>query len=92
MEEKKTVYYRIKDTEIIGKSEDGRCSIWEDGRWVPDKNHIIMDHLMGYDPCEPDDSPYKMFNTSIMDEIEQITKEQAEEYTGYNNSQNGGGK
>ena len=36
-----------------------------------------MDHLMGYDPSEPVDSPYAIGNTSIIDEIEEISFDKA---------------
>ena len=45
--------------------------------WIPDTEHVIKDHLYGYDPSETDHSPYKMFNESIMDEIEEISADEA---------------
>ena len=36
-----------------------------------------MDHLVGYDPSEPADSPYAIGNTSIIDEIEEISFDKA---------------
>ena len=59
----------------------GRCineGVYEKQQWVPDTKHEILDRLMGYDPY--DDSPYGFGSTSIMDEIEEITEEQAEAF------------
>ncbi len=39
-----------------------------------------MDRLMGYDPTEPPGSPYAMMNSSVMDEIEEISEEKAKEF------------
>ena len=36
-----------------------------------------MDHLMGYDPSEPPDSPYAIGSTDVLDEIEEISKAKA---------------
>ena len=36
-----------------------------------------MDHLVGYDPHEPADSPYMLGNLSIMEKIEEISYEEA---------------
>ena len=33
---------------------------------------------MGYDPTETNDSPYKIGNTDIMDDIEKITEDEFE--------------
>ena len=47
---------------------------WDEGdeAWC-----MIHDRLMGYDASEPDDSPYAMGNTDIMNKIEEITEEEA---------------
>ena len=81
MKEKNTTYYLIRNR-IIGKREkDSECFdyLYKDGDWVPDKDCVIMDHLFGYDPYEPDDSPYKIGNLSIMEKIEEISCEEAME-------------
>ena len=75
-----TTYYLIRD-KIVGKRENCdacyRDYLFRDGRWEPDDKSVIMDHLMGYDPYEPDDSPYKVGSTSVMDEMEEIPEGRA---------------
>ncbi|MBP5654812.1 MAG: hypothetical protein J6X33_04805 [Clostridiales bacterium] len=61
----------------LGKKEDGRYYLYKNGVWVDDDRNLIQDKLMGYDPYEPADSPYKMYNLTIMDEIEEIPAEKA---------------
>ena len=80
MEEKKTVYYLIYDRVIAKRDKDGECDrdyIFREGKWVHDSDHVIMDHLVGYDPSEPEDSPYRFGSTSILMEMEEISFEQA---------------
>ena len=71
-----TTYYLILDT-IPGKREKEenriRDYLFQDGRWVPDTERAIKDRLMGYDPCEPPDSPYGIGNPEIMREIKTIS-------------------
>ncbi len=69
MTKKKTVYYLIYG-KILGKQEDGIYYCFERNEWVLDNKILITDYLMGYDPCEPDDSPYKIGNLDIIDKIE----------------------
>jgi hypothetical protein len=68
-----TKYYLIRDR-IIGKRENG-CDdyLLKDGKWVDDEKHVIGDHLIGYDP----DPFYGIGNMEIMDEIKEISKEDA---------------
>lgn len=80
MEEKKTVYYLIHDRVIAKREKDGdynRDYILREGKWVVDSDHVIMDHLAGYDPSEPEDSPYRFGSTSILMEMDEISLEQA---------------
>ena len=76
-------YYLIYD-HILGKEEDGRYFVYKDKQWVPDNECLIMDHLMGYDPGEPPDSPYGSGCTDIMNEIKEIPFEKAMELMGEN--------
>ena len=69
-----TVYYLIRERRL-GKKEDDGYFLYKDGEWVPDTRNVILDLLMGYDPN--DDSPYGFGSLSIMDEIEEITEEEA---------------
>ena len=73
-----TTYYWIREVRL-GKKDENGYFLFEKNQWVKDEKNYILDKLMGYDPCEPDDSPYKMDNLSIMDEVEEITEERAKE-------------
>lgn len=80
MEEKKIVYYLIHDRVIAKREKDGdydRDYILRAGRWVEDSGHLIMDHLVGYDPSEPEDSPYRFGSTSVLMEMDEIPVDQA---------------
>ena len=74
-------YYLILKR-IVGRESGGGYSIFRHGQWEPDTEWMIMDRLMGYDPSEPPDSPYGIGNTAVMDEIEEITCQEAVRYTG----------
>lgn len=78
---KQETYYLIYDR-ILGKEEEGKYYIFKDNQWVPDVESVIMDHLMGYDPSEPSDSPYGIGCTDIMNEIREIAPEKAAEFMG----------
>ena len=71
-----TAYYLILKNRL-GKEEDGRYFLFENAKWIPDTGNVIRDRLMGYDPCEPEDSPYRTVCLSIMDQIEQIPEDRA---------------
>jgi hypothetical protein len=38
---------------------------------------VINDHLVGYDPYEPEGSPYGFGSSGILFEMEEITEEEA---------------
>ena len=68
-------YYYIKDLSLFAKGEGThKYYIYKDGEWVLDTERIVSDRLMGYDPYEDDDSPYKIGNTAIMNNIEEISE------------------
>ncbi len=79
---KNTSYYLIEGY-LLGKEEENeegtKYFLWQDGQWVPDEKSVIFGYFMGFDPTESEDSPYAVGNLSIMDEIEEITEEQAKE-------------
>ncbi len=79
----KNISYYLIEGYLLGKEEDNdegtKYYLWQDGQWVPDEKSVIFGYFMGFDPTEEDDSPYAVGNTSIMDEIEEITEEQAQE-------------
>ena len=74
-------YYLIWN-EVLGKEENGSYYIYRDGTWVPDKESIIRDRLIGYDPFEPPGSPYGIGNGSVMAEMDEITYEEAKKIMG----------
>ena len=76
-------YYLIWDS-IVGKQEEGKYYIFRDGMWDPDRDSLIMDRLVGYDPSEPPGSPYGFGNGSVMAEMDEITYERAAELIGEN--------
>ena len=76
-------YYLILE-HIVGMRKNGIYYLYEDGEWRVDERCMIMDRLMGYDPSEPPGSPFGIGNDSIMDEIEDITYEEAMELIGEN--------
>ena len=57
MNDRNTKYYLLWNT-VVGKSDSNGFFLFEDGQWHSDKDHVIMDHLYGYDPFEPENSPY----------------------------------
>ena len=81
MNHPKTTYYLIRDR-IVGKTSQDRCYIFANGAWTPDTDRLIMDHLAGFDPFEPEDSPYRYGSASVLFEIEEITAKRAAALTG----------
>ncbi len=76
-----TRYYLVYDR-IVGKRENyGDCWfkewLFQDGEWVPDTDFVIMDHLVGFDPTEPPESPYRIGSTSVLMEMDEISEDQA---------------
>ena len=67
-------YYLIRERRL-GKTQDDGYYLYDNGEWIPDEKNVILDHLMGFDPSE--DSFYGFGNAQIMDEMEEITEEQA---------------
>ena len=67
-------YYTIPDRGIVAKGIflNNWIYDYESREWKKDDKYIISDALMGYDPGEPDGSPYGIGSTSAMDEIEHI--------------------
>ena len=79
MEEKKIAYYLIKGR-MLGKREDDKDYLYGEEGWIPDVSMEIMKRLYGFDPSEPEDSPYAVGNTDIMEELEEIGCEKAEKW------------
>ena len=73
MEEKKVSYYLIWGKTIAKQEKTGENRsfyLFRDGKWVEDSGHVVLDHLWGFDPSEPEDSPYRIGSTSILAEME----------------------
>ena len=77
-------YYTIPDRGFVAKGIyfDNWIYDYDSLEWKKDDKYIISDALMGYDPGEPDGSPYGIGSTSAMDEIEHIDYETAMEIIG----------
>ena len=76
MTKKKIVYYLIRKR-ILGKKEGDNYFLFKDAEWVNDEKNVIRDRLMGYDPFEPEGSPYAIGSTCVTDGIEEISSAQA---------------
>lgn len=80
MKEKRVSYYLIRNRILAKRENDGKYDsdyLFRDGKWVKDFRHVIMNHLMGFDSSEPEDSPYRYGNTDILMEIDKISEEHA---------------
>ncbi len=72
-------YYRINDLDLLGKEEDYVPYLFKPGKgWVVDNDNILMDRVMGFDDSEPDNSPYKIGNSSTMDLVKEISQKEAD--------------
>lgn len=67
-------YYLIRGRRLGMAQEDGYY-LYDNGQWIVDERNVVLDHLVGFDPT--DDSFYGFGNSQIMDEMEEITEEQA---------------
>ena len=80
MEEKDVYYFRVWKS-VIGKrvkrGEYYDDYLFKSGKWIVDDEYVIMDHLMGFDPTEPEDSPYRIGSTSVFMEMDEISEETA---------------
>ena len=67
-------YYEDRDRGILAKGSGLHYWIYDfvKREWVFDTKNKISDAIMGYDPSEPEGSPYGIGNTSIMDELKPI--------------------
>ena len=77
-------YYLMNDRGILAKGLNFENWIFdfESREWVKDRKSIISDALMGYDPGEPEGSPYGIGNTSEMSEIKRIDYDTAMQIIG----------
>jgi hypothetical protein len=70
-------YYKIHDLELVGRTVDGNPYIYIKHEWTYDIR--LMDRIYGYDETESD-TPYAMFNDSIMKTVSIITEKEALEF------------
>jgi len=77
MEESVVKYYKIHDLDLVGKTVDGKPFIYINHEWTFDIR--LMDRIYGYDETESD-TPYAMFNSSIMETVSIIPEEKALEF------------
>lgn len=68
-------YFLIKDQNLVGKIDDNVSYIYNKHiqKWVIDESRIIMERLLGYDG-------ESIGNTSMLEKIEEISKEEAEKF------------
>ena len=80
MKDKKAIYYLIHNSTVAKREEsNGVYSgfIFRNGKWISDEQSIILDHLWGYDPSEPEGSPFRFGNESVLREMKEISEEEA---------------
>ena len=70
-------YYLIRGRRL-GMARDDGYFLFDNGEWKEDERNVIRDHLMGFDPN--DDTFYGFGNANIMDEMEEITAEEAQRF------------
>ena len=71
------VTYYLMYGSKLGKYDNGRYLLYIDNQWVKDEDYVIFGMLNGYDPYEPEGSPYGWGSLSVMDNIEEISEEKA---------------
>lgn len=62
------------DKQLFSLRYDKKADKWVDG------GMILWDNRVGFDESEPEGSPYRYGNGSCMEDIVEITKEEAEEF------------
>ena len=72
-----SVHYYLLYKAVVGKRVDPyEDYIWRNGEWQKDEEGDIADHLVGYDPTESC-SIYQYWKSDILEEIEEISEEEA---------------
>lgn len=80
MKEMNRTYYLLWERTVAKREQNEKlCEdyIFRDGKWVSDKDRIVMDHLVGFDPSEPEDSPYRIGSTDVLMEMAEISEKDA---------------
>ena len=77
-------YYIIEDGPSTLACQDKKFHVLEyvNNHWIVKPDCYISDYLYGFDPSEPEGSPYRIFNNSISRLIHKITKNEAETFIG----------
>lgn len=82
MEKMRLNYYYLKDMGTVAKGFRYQNWIYRNGEWVKDTKSLVWDKLIGYDPGEPEGSPYGIGSISVMSEIKRISYEEAMDIIG----------
>lgn len=69
---KELTYFWINDLKLVAKMENYVSYIYKNGKWEVDKEHIVNDRFIGYDPNEG------IGNTDMLIRIDEITEAEAE--------------
>lgn len=77
MDQKQFTYYYVRHNGMLAKGCGFKYWIYQDGEWIRDRESIVFGLINGYDPYEPEGSPYAYGSTSVMDSIAEISYEDA---------------
>ena len=75
-------FYLVNKERLFCCDENNYTYEFINYKWISTDKTKVYDKLIGYNSKEPKESPYKMFDSSIMSTIEEITKEEAEKRFG----------
>ena len=74
-------FYLISDKRLFCYCE-GMAYEYINDKWEEADGREILNRLIGYDPYEPDDSPYKTGNLEILEQIKKLSQEEVIEKYG----------
>lgn len=69
---KELTFFWINDLKLVAKMENYVSYIYRNGKWEVDKDNIVNDRFIGYDPNEG------IGNTDMLVRIDEITEKEAE--------------
>ena len=69
---KELTFFWINDLKLVAKMENYVSYIYRNGKWEVDKDNIVNDRFIGYDPNEG------IGNTDMLIRIDEITEKEAE--------------
>ena len=67
-------YYRMTDPKAYGLRKNGFYYISDGTEWKADMEAVILGKLIGFDPYEPEDSPYRSGALWVLETIERVGK------------------